>query len=625
MAQSWLIGSNADCDVRLDRPGVAGRHCRLRCEGDNTVFEDLGSPEGTFLNGTRITQPAQVTPGDAIMLGPSTPLPWPAEAVPPGWQIIRIGRAPENNFVVNLPMVSGSHARLIWNEATRVAVVEDLGSANGTAVGSPDRKASRSVVAATDTVYLGTHPVPASELLALLAPPRRPSLVLRGSAMTIGRDPRCDLVLDSPMISSRHACLTRSGTATLIEDLGSANGTSVNGQRIDRPVNVNPGDVIGLGSYLLEFRGAEAEARAPAAAGVDTEAASRQGAIPATVPGSSNLGWFAAALVAAAAVIIMMVLLLRQGGPPPGDKKATKPSPELVAVSKPSTPKDLTPSPRPQPENPKQEPVPLPPSSAHESPRKPDQTPEPVTQAPRPSPVPTSVTYDLGHLSPEDEIKLGREFNALIRHYHPDVDAGPLLQRVRTAEEPLIAQGGRRFRSVTILDSDEPNAFSHVGGYIYLSWGLFTLIASEDELQFILAHEMAHLERKHAFQSLAAETDAEELAARKTTGTAQQLYRLIARGYLEEEEFEADDLALRSLIQLGLSRRRCLAFLRKYSDYATERDFPNGHNPPRSRPSDPPQDVANHFCAHPAAWERLKRLEAAFDRLKPEPSRAAPK
>ena len=260
MTRSWVIGSSADCDVVVNRPGVSGHHCRLTRDGEAIVLEDLRSTNGTFVNGEPIDTPTRVTPGDAVALGASTPLPWPAEAIPPGWQILRIGRNPENDFPVDSPKVSGAHARLIWNEGTREAIIEDLGSSNGTAVGSPDRKASRSVVGATDTVYLGTHLIPASDLLARLAPPRRPSLTFRGREMTIGRDSTCDHVIPLPMVSSRHARLTRSGSLTLIEDLGSANGTSVNGQRIDRAVAVNAGDIIGLGTYLLELRVEDAEA-----------------------------------------------------------------------------------------------------------------------------------------------------------------------------------------------------------------------------------------------------------------------------------------------------------------------------------------------------------------------------
>jgi ABC-type multidrug transport system ATPase subunit/ABC-type multidrug transport system permease subunit len=71
----------------------------------------------------------------------------------------------------------------------------------------------------------------------------------------VGRDPACDKVLNHPMVSWRHARLIRSAQAIYLEDLGSSNGTFVNGQRIQTPMLVRPGDVIGFGSFSLILGG----------------------------------------------------------------------------------------------------------------------------------------------------------------------------------------------------------------------------------------------------------------------------------------------------------------------------------------------------------------------------------
>ena len=56
----------------------------------------------------------------------------------------------------------------------------------------------------------------------------------RQDAITIGRDARNDVVLDDPRVSRRHALLRKVGEAFRIEDLGSTNGTYVNGERVDQ-------------------------------------------------------------------------------------------------------------------------------------------------------------------------------------------------------------------------------------------------------------------------------------------------------------------------------------------------------------------------------------------------------
>ena len=69
-----------------------------------------------------------------------------------------------------------------------------------------------------------------------------------GPSLVFGRDANCDQVLDFPMVSSRHASLTRTAKGFLLEDLASTDGTFLNGEEIHRPVAVRPGDIIGLGS-----------------------------------------------------------------------------------------------------------------------------------------------------------------------------------------------------------------------------------------------------------------------------------------------------------------------------------------------------------------------------------------
>jgi FHA domain-containing protein/GAF domain-containing protein len=66
----------------------------------------------------------------------------------------------------------------------------------------------------------------------VLHPPQRAArfLVLAdGESLTIGRDPQCDVVLEDPCISKRHARLRWTGTGWVLEDLGSKNGSSCNG------------------------------------------------------------------------------------------------------------------------------------------------------------------------------------------------------------------------------------------------------------------------------------------------------------------------------------------------------------------------------------------------------------
>ena len=68
----------------------------------------------------------------------------------------------------------------------------------------------------------------------------------------VGRSPICDLVLDERTVSRRHAELRRDGDAWVLLDLGSTNGTWVNGWRI-REAEVGAGDQVALGHLRMVF------------------------------------------------------------------------------------------------------------------------------------------------------------------------------------------------------------------------------------------------------------------------------------------------------------------------------------------------------------------------------------
>jgi pSer/pThr/pTyr-binding forkhead associated (FHA) protein len=167
MAKSWILGSAPDCDLVINQPTVSGRHCRLTRDESGYMLEDLGSTNGTYVNGQRITLKIAVTKRDSVTVGQTVPMPWPDEAPAPLLRTFRIGREPDNDYVVNLPTVSGYHARIFWDSAAGSLVIEDLKSSNGTAIGSLDNKITRSVLSPRDTIFLGAHSVPAAQILML--------------------------------------------------------------------------------------------------------------------------------------------------------------------------------------------------------------------------------------------------------------------------------------------------------------------------------------------------------------------------------------------------------------------------------------------------------------------------
>ena len=74
---------------------------------------------------------------------------------------------------------------------------------------------------------------------------------LEGDQLTIGRDSSNGVTINDAEVSRKHARLTFQGGKYVLEDLGSTNGTFVNGQRLAGPVVLKAGDVVSLGEQIV--------------------------------------------------------------------------------------------------------------------------------------------------------------------------------------------------------------------------------------------------------------------------------------------------------------------------------------------------------------------------------------
>jgi pSer/pThr/pTyr-binding forkhead associated (FHA) protein len=84
--------------------------------------------------------------------------------------------------------------------------------------------------------------------------------------LEVGREAGAALTLDDEQVSRRHARFSASGEGAIVEDLGSTNGTYVNGQPIYGSRELKPGDQVRFGVTVVELRTREAVATRPSAA-----------------------------------------------------------------------------------------------------------------------------------------------------------------------------------------------------------------------------------------------------------------------------------------------------------------------------------------------------------------------
>jgi hypothetical protein len=78
-------------------------------------------------------------------------------------------------------------------------------------------------------------------------------LVVGPAGATMGRSRQCDVMVDDPNVSRAHAEIRPRGGSWVITDLQSTNGSRLNGQRLEQPELLKPGDEIVLGTTTLTF------------------------------------------------------------------------------------------------------------------------------------------------------------------------------------------------------------------------------------------------------------------------------------------------------------------------------------------------------------------------------------
>ena len=89
------------------------------------------------------------------------------------------------------------------------------------------------------------------QLIMRSGPTPGASFTLEGDQIDVGRDSTNEIVINDAEISRRHARLTFQGGKYVLEDLGSTNGTFVNGQRLAGPRVLKSGEVVSFGEQIV--------------------------------------------------------------------------------------------------------------------------------------------------------------------------------------------------------------------------------------------------------------------------------------------------------------------------------------------------------------------------------------
>ena len=219
---------------------------------------------------------------------------------------------------------------------------------------------------------------------------------------------------------------------------------------------------------------------------------------------------------------------------------------------------------------------------------------------------------DLLRLSPEEEQEIGAEFHRVIGEEYPLAPDSPAGERIARLARPLLEHHGLDagdFR-FSLIDSETVNAFAHVGGYVYVNRGLLDLAENDDEVQFVLSHEIAHIVLGHCSERLTYTVRSQQVLGEDAGEIIGLLYSLIAAGYFPEQEFEADEFAQETMLALGKDPRAGVKMLQRiYEGFETDEDVELPPEITESRWYRILVAVDQHLQTHPDVDERVRRIE----------------
>ena len=219
------IGRAEGNDLRLTEGGVSRKHARFFVENGEVLVEDVGSANGTTVDGARIDGPTPVAVGSVVELG-DYEVRLKEEARP------KRGAAP-------------AKTKAPGGKSTGVVPVMKPG---GPAALAKRTKPNRSST---------------PQLRGLSGAVNGQSFPLKGT-MVVGRVAEADLQVEDDSVSRKHAELEVKGREVVLRDLGSANGTTINGVPITSDTALTVGDIIQFGVVELIFESsAGSGSRAP--------------------------------------------------------------------------------------------------------------------------------------------------------------------------------------------------------------------------------------------------------------------------------------------------------------------------------------------------------------------------
>ena len=233
---------------------------------------------------------------------------------------------------------------------------------------------------------------------------------------------------------------------------------------------------------------------------------------------------------------------------------------------------------------------------------------------------PVTGGKDVVTISEAQEIEIGRKMHPQILQQYGRFDDEALQQYVNTIGQRIATKSHRAKLqyTFTVLDSEEINAFTTGGGYVYITRGIMNYLNNEAELEAVLGHEIGHVCARHPVRQQSKSTLAGIGAAAvgiftgsaDLAGLANYAGAALVSGYGRDQELEADRLGAEYLVKTGYSPGHMVDVVRLLKNQELV-EIQRAREEKRQ-----PHVYHGVFASHPDNDARLHEVVAAANTLK---------
>jgi predicted Zn-dependent protease len=203
------------------------------------------------------------------------------------------------------------------------------------------------------------------------------------------------------------------------------------------------------------------------------------------------------------------------------------------------------------------------------------------------------------NISPKQEIAIGLNSRPqMAQQYgglYPDQKLQDLIDRVGNSlvQHSVAKNTPYRYEFHLLRDPNTINAFALPGGQVFITYGLFKLLSTEDELAGVLGHEIGHVVGRHSAERMAKQNLTQGLLSGVAMGggqgaaqSAAAIANMINMKYGRQDELESDDLGVKFMLDSGFKPEDMIGvmkILKKASGGKRTPEFQSTHPDPENR------------------------------------------